>query len=99
MSKSSKNWRLVRRATLERAQRAAIDPLQPLYTTFAIISAIYLGGLGRFTFFSVDASDYSWFDAIQVVSMGLTGLLLPVLAGAVLILSYVSKKIEQLQNE
>lgn len=99
VEKPSKNWLILKRATLERVQRAAIDPLQPLYTLFAILSAIYLGGVGRFTFFSVRDGDYSWFDAAQVVSTALSGLLLPVLAGSVVILCFISKRIEQLLRE
>ncbi len=99
MNKASKNWRLIKRATLERAQRTAIDPLQPLYTLFAILTAIYLGGVGRFTFFSVRDGAYSWFDAVQVVSTALSGLLLPVLAGSVIVLCFISSKIERLVRE
>lgn len=96
MNKASKNWRLLKRATLERAQRSAIDPLQPIYTLFAILTAIYLGGVSRFTFFSVRDGNYTWFDAFQLVSTALSGLLLPVLAGSVLILCLVSRRIERL---
>lgn len=99
MEKPSKKWQLTRCATLERAQRAAIDPLQPIYTVFAILSAVYLGGISRLTFFSVRDGDYSWFDAVQVISTALSGLLLPVLAGSVVVLCFISTKIERLVRE
>lgn len=99
MNKASKNWRPTKRAILERAQRTAIDPLQPLYSLFAVLTAVYLGGVGRFTFFSVRDGAYSWFDIVQVVSTALSGLLLPVLAGSVVVLCFISKKIEQLVCE
>lgn len=99
MEKPSKQWQLTRCATLERAQRATIDPLQPIYTVFAILSAVYLGGVSRFTFFSVRGGEYSWFDTAQVISTALSGLLLPFLAGSVLILSVISKRFEQLLRE
>ena len=99
MKNASKNWHLIRRATLERAQRAALDPLQPLYTLFAILTAINLGGVSRFTFFPVRDGDYSWLDALQVLSTALSGLMLPVLAGSVLVLCVASKRIEKLLGE
>lgn len=99
METPSKNWHLLKRATLERAQRTAIDPLQPLYALFAILTAIYVGGVGRFTFFSVQDAAFSWFDAVQVVSTALSGVLLPILAGSLVVLCFISKKIEQLVRE
>ncbi|MEP4197096.1 MAG: hypothetical protein ABJL99_15830 [Aliishimia sp.] len=96
MNKASMNWRRLKRATLERTQRSAIDPLQPICTLFAILTAIYLGGVSRFTLLSAREGNYTWFDAFQLVSTALSGLLLPVLAGAVMILCFVSKKIEKL---
>lgn len=99
MKKPSKKWWRLKQATLERAQRTAIDPLQPLYTLFAILTAVYLGGVSRFTFFSVRDGDYTWFDTVQVVSTALSGLLLPVLAGSVVVLCFISTKVEQLVRE
>lgn len=99
MKKPSKNWLLLKRATLERVQRTAIDPLQPVYTLFAVLTAIYLGGVSRFTFFSVRDGDYSWFDVVQVASTALSGLMLPVLAGSAIVLCFISRKIEQLDRE
>ena len=99
MQKPSDKWIRLRRAALERARRTVIDPLQPLYAIFAAVSLIYLSGFGRFTLFPKTVGDYSWFDAVQVISTALSGLMLPVLAGSIIILGFVSRRLEKLLSE
>lgn len=98
MEVPSKNWQKVHRATLERAQRTAIEPLVPLYTIYAGVCASYLVGLLRFRFYDHSA-DFTWFTAAQLVIVAIAGILVPVLTGSVLTLHFTHLKMNRLGAE
>ncbi|UWS79753.1 hypothetical protein N1037_01655 [Phaeobacter sp. G2] len=98
MQKPSENWKRIRRATLERAQRTAIDPLSPLYDLYFGVCAVYLAGFLHFSFFE-RGTDFSWFTACVVICVAVAGALVPVLTGSILTLHFASKKLERLIAE
>lgn len=98
MEKSSKNWQDLRRATLERARRKAVEPLVPLYTIYAGVCACYLVGFLRFQFFDHGAA-FSWITAAQVLVVAVAGALVPVLTGSVLTLHFTHRKLDALATE
>lgn len=98
MEKASENWRRTRRAVLERAQRTTIDPLSPLYNIYLGVSALYLVGFLHFKFFGF-GTDFTWLNTFLIVCVAVAGALVTVLTGSVLILHFVSKKLESLIAE
>lgn len=98
MQKPSENWKRIRRAALERAQRTAIDPLSPLYDLYVGVCAVYLAGFLHFNLFE-RGTDFSWFTACVVVCVAVAGALVPVLTGSILTLHLTSKKLERLIDE
>jgi hypothetical protein len=94
MKKASENWKRFRRASLERAQRTAIDPLSPLYNVYLGVSALYLAGFLHFNFFDY-GTDFTWFTACLIICVAVAGALVPVLTGSVLALHFASKKLER----
>ena len=95
MKKPSENWKRIRRAALERAQRTAIDPLSPLYDLYLGVCAVYLAGFLHFNFFEY-GTEFTWFKACLIVCVAVAGALVPVLTGSVLALHFASKKLERL---
>nr|WP_325249324.1 hypothetical protein [Amylibacter sp.] len=98
MQKPSDNWKRIRRAAFERAQRSAIDPLSPLYDLYVGACAVYLAGFLHFNFFE-RGTDFNWFTACLIISVAAAGTLVPVLTGAILTLHFASKKLERLIAE
>lgn len=98
MQKPSDNWKRIRRAALERAQRTAIDPLSPLYDLYLGVCAVYLAGFLHFSFFDY-GTEFTWFKACLIVCVVVAGALVPVLTGSVLALHFASKKLERLIAE
>ena len=98
MQKPSDNWKRIRRAALERAQRTAIDPLSPLYDLYVGVCAVYLAGFLHFNYFE-RGTDFSWFTACMVICVAVAGALVPVLTGSVLTLHFASKKLARLIDE
>jgi hypothetical protein len=98
MKNASENWKLTRRAALERAQRTTVDPLSPLYNIYLGVSALYLAGFLHLNFFDY-GTDFSWFKACLIISVAVAGALVPVLTGSVLTLHFASKKLERLISE
>lgn len=99
MHRPSTQWIKCRRATLERVVRLSIDPVRPLNTLFTTLCLFYLIGFLRFSFFPVRSETYSWIEACQLLSTAVSGLMIPVLAVAVLLLAFVNSKIEKLLHE
>jgi hypothetical protein len=98
MQKPSDNWKCIRQAALERAQRTAIDPLSPLYDLYLGVCAVYLAGFLHFNF--VDYStEFTWFKACLIICVAVAGALVPLLTGSVLTLHFASKKLERLIAE
>ncbi|WP_324752718.1 hypothetical protein [Roseovarius sp. Pro17] len=98
MQKPSENWKRIRRATLGRAKRTAIEPLSPLYDVYSGVCALYLAGFLYFNFFAND-TEFSWFTACLIICVAVAGALVPVLTGSVLTLHFASKKLERLIAE
>lgn len=98
MQKPSENWKRVRQATLERAQRTAIEPLSPLYTFYFGVSALYLAGFFYFSFID-QSTEYSWLAACLVICVAIAGALVPVLTGSVLTLHFASQRLHRLENQ
>lgn len=98
MQKPNDNWKRIRRAALERAQRTAIDPLSPLYDLYLGVCAVYLAGFLYFHSFE-RGTEFSWFTAWIIICVAVAGALVPVLTGSILTLHFVSKKLERLIAE
>ena len=98
MQKPSDNWKRIRRAALERAQRTTIDPLSPLYDLYLGVCAVYLAGFLHFSFFDY-GTEFTWFKACLIICVAVAGALVPVLTGSVLALHFASKKLERLIAE
>lgn len=98
MQSPSDNWKRIRRAALERAQRTAIDPLNPLYDLYLGVCAVYLAGFLYFNFFE-RGTDFSWVTACIVICVAVAGALVPVLTGSILTLHFASKKLERMFAE
>ncbi|MEH6645271.1 hypothetical protein [Sulfitobacter sp.] len=97
MQSPSDNWKRIRRAALERAQRNAIDPLSPLYNIYSGVSALYLAGFLHFNFFDY-STDFNWFTACLIICVAVAGALVPVLTGSVLTLHFITVKFERLAS-
>jgi hypothetical protein len=98
MNKPSRKWNNTRRAVLERVQRNAIEPLEPLFTIYAAVCIFYLVGFLRFQFF-VDITAFSWIDTVQLLSVAIAGVLVPILTGSVLTLHFASRRLDRLASE
>lgn len=99
MRRPSTQWAKCRQATLERVVRMTTDPIRPLYTLFTTLCLIYLAGFVRFSLLPVQSNDFSWIDVGQVLSTALSGVLIPFLAGPVVLLMFISSRIENLLHE
>lgn len=98
MRQQSESWKRLRRATLERAHRTAIEPLTPLYTIYVGVCAVYLAGFLHFNFFSNNA-DLNWLTGSMLVVVAIAGVLIPVLTGSVLALSLANQRLQMLVDE
>lgn len=98
MNKPSRNWQSTRRAVLERIQRNAIEPLEPLFKIYAVVCIFYLVGFLRFQFF-VDITAFSWIDTVQLLTVAVAGVLVPILTGSVLTLHFASRRLDRLASE
>lgn len=98
LEKPSKKWQNLRRATLERVRRTAIEPITPLYTIHAGVCVCYLTGFLRFQFFD-HGTDLSWITAAQLLIAAFAGALVPFLTGSVLTLHFAHRKLDKLSSE
>ncbi|WP_417268443.1 hypothetical protein [Celeribacter baekdonensis] len=97
MKKPSENWKRIRRAALERAQRTAIDPLSPLYNIYSGVCALYLAGFIHFRFLNF-SNEVDSLTAFLIVVVAIAGALVPVLTGSVLTLHFASRQLERLTS-
>jgi len=95
LERPSKKWQGARRAALERARSAAIEPLVPLYTIYAVVCVCYLAGFLRFQFFD-STTEFTLFAAVQIVIVAIAGALVPFLTGSVLTLHFANLKLRRL---
>lgn len=98
MNKPSKNWKSLRQAVLERVQRTAIVPLEPLYTIYACVCLCYLAGFIRFQFFD-HPTNFTWIEVVQLAIVVVSGALIPLLTGSVLTLHFANRKLQLLVRE
>lgn len=98
MQQPSENWKRIRGAALERAQRTAITPLTPLYTIYASVCVCYFVGFLRFQFFDIFAGP-DWITAMQLFVVVISGALVPVLTGSVLTLHVTKLRLDRLVEE
>ena len=98
MEKPSKEWQLLRRATLERAKKNTVQALSPIYSAFFLASFIYLACFSLL-FFGGAPTQFTWLLGSFVIAAAISGLILPVLTGAALTLYFTHKKLEYLVNE
>ncbi len=98
MQKPSDNWKRIRRAALERAQRTTIDPLSPLYTIHLGVCAVYLAGFLHFSYIS-NGADFSLFSAVLLIVVAISGSLVPLITGSVITLHFTSLRLQKLINE
>lgn len=99
MKHASKNWRQVRRVTLERAQRNIVHPLLSVQTAFLVAISIYFGGLLRFSIFYTGSSEFFLFDVFQAVTLVAASIAIMLLLGPVVILGVLSRRFERLLGE
>lgn len=98
MERPSEKWQGLRRATAERAQRTAIEPLTPLYSAYFGVSVCYLVGFVCLQFYDF-SGDFTLISAILLLIIAIAGTLVPVLTGSVLTLHFANRKLQRLATE
>lgn len=99
MQEPSDNWTKHMRTTLERVLRMTTEPMRPLIAIFLAMCAIYLLGFTRFSLFPVQSGAYSLFDAGQVLSTAISGVVVFFLVNAIVVLAFINKRIERMLYE
>lgn len=95
MNKPSKEWQQIRRATLDRVRRQVIDSMQPITTLFVAAFLLYSAGFVRLNILAETGQNYTWLDALQILGTAVSGALLLILSGAVLMLGFISMRLEK----
>ena len=98
MEKPSKNWNGIRQAVLDRARRSAIEPLEPLFKIHAAVCIYYVVGCMYFQLFDRPET-LSLIESIQLLTVALAGILVPVLTGTVFTLHFASERLQKLARE
>ena len=98
MNKPTKKWKCVRSAVLERAQRTALEPLEPLFTIYAAVCIYYVVGALRFQFFDHSAA-FTLVETVQLLTVAVAGILVPILTGSVLTLHIAGRRLQLLTRE
>ncbi len=98
MNGPSNNWLSARRAVLDRAERKVFGPLSPLFTIYAVVCVYYVIGALRFQFFDQTVT-FTWIEAIQILTVAVAGLLVPVLTGSVMMLHFTGRRLQMLAEE
>lgn len=97
MQEPSENWKRLRRASLERARRIAVEPLETLFTIHLAVCLYYI--VGCFCLQFLDQSPtFSALEAVQLLSVAAAGILVPVLTGSVLTLHFADRRLKRLTN-
>lgn len=98
MKGPSKKWKSIRRAVLERAQRSAIRPLETLFTIHAAVCVYYVVGCLCLKYFDYTAN-FTLIEAAQVLTVAISGFLVPVLTGSVVTLHLTSRRLKEMAND
>lgn len=98
MENPSRNWNSIRQAVLERARRSAIDPLESLFRIHAAVCIYYVFGCMYFQLFDRPET-FSLIESLQLLTVALAGILVPVLTGSVFTLHFASERLQKLANE
>ena len=99
MQEPSDNWTKHRRVTLERVLRMTTDPMRPVIAIFAAMCVVYLLGFARFSLFPVHSGTYSLFEAGQVLSTAISGIVVLFLVNAIVVLAFINHRIERILYE
>lgn len=83
---------------VERACRTAIEPLIPLYSIHFAACVCYLIGFVRFQFFD-PSTGFTFFTAVHLLLVLVSGALVPVLAGSVFALHFANRRLQRLASE
>ena len=97
MNRPSKNWKCIRSAVLARAQRTAIEPFEPLFTIYAAVCIYYVVGALRFQLF--DHAAAFTIETVQLLTVAVSGVLVPVLTGSVITLHIAGRRLQKLADE
>jgi hypothetical protein len=98
MNKPTRKWKCIRSAVLERARRTAIEPLETLFTVHAAVCIYYFVGALRFQLFDHSAA-FTLIESIQLLTVAVAGVLVPILTGSVLTLHIASRRLQSLERE
>jgi len=91
MQRPSEIWNKLRKASLERARRNLIEPLEPVYLALLGASALYLAGFLNLTF-AGQPSEYTLFSGACISIVALAGVLVPFLTGSALTLRLTDQR-------
>ncbi len=97
MQEPSENWKKLRRASLERARRLAVEPLEALFTIHVAVCLYYVVGCLCLQFFD-QGPTFSALEAVQLLSVAAAGILVPVLTGSVLTLHFADRRLRRLTS-
>lgn len=97
MQSPSKNWKNLRCAVLERAQRSSVERFTPIHTIYACVCIFYLAGFLSL-YFSNEPFQAGWMTVSQIVLVAIAAVLVPLLTGAVVMLHYVRSSLMRLAN-
>lgn len=98
MNKSSRKWNNTRLAVLTRVQRNAIEPLEPLFKIHIVVCIYYVVGCLHFRFFG-HSPTFTLIETIQLLTVAVAGIMVPILTGSVLTLHFASRRLQRLTNE
>lgn len=99
MKEPSLQWRRIRFAVLERAQRETVQPLTSLHALHFGVCLLFLAGLARFTLAAPSIEDVGILEAAQIFLVATAGLLVPVFTGAVAVLAFTDQRMRRLIEE
>ena len=91
MQPPSDNWKKLRRASLERARRNMIEPLEAVYAALLVVSALYLVGFLSLTFAS-QPGEYTLLAGAYISIVAVAGVLVPILTGSALTLRFADRR-------
>ena len=91
MQRPSDNWNKLRKASLERARRNMIEPLEPVYLASLGANALYLVGFLNLSF-ADQPSEYTLLSGAFISIVALAGVLVPFLTGSALTLRLADQR-------
>jgi hypothetical protein len=92
LEKQSDSWKKLRRVVMERARHTTLEPLEHVHVVFLGASALYLTGLVQFAILG-QAIEFTWFMGFFIVAVAVSGILIPILFGAILAIRHIDQKL------